>query len=214
MYLKKIEIHNYRQLQNVILDFQKNLTVLAGPNNSGKTTLISVLKGVLHDKSVDLSYGDIPTHLAIAWLDKVFSIFQKIMSSNEKEAGIQQIVGELSLNNSFKDDFIIPKFEVRIQVDYNKETDDIQNFADYIMDLDSDKSSFYFLYRFEPSISSFEKLFNEHYDKIKVKIESIAKENSTEKEAKTYAIKESLLKIYCSSLQEKVYFTNVLSSKF
>lgn len=208
MYLKKIEIHNYRQLQNVILDFQKNLTVLAGPNNSGKTTLISVLKGVLHDKSVNLSYGDIPTHLAIAWLDKVFSIFQKIMSSNEKEAGIQQIVGELSLNDSFKDDFIIPKFEVRIQVDYNKEADDIQNFADYIMDLDSDKSSFYFLYRFEPSISSFEKLFNEHYDKIKVKIESIAKENSTEKEAKTYAIKESLLKIYCSSLQEKVYFTN------
>ena len=214
MYLKKIEIHNYRQLQNVILDFQKNLTVLAGPNNSGKTTLISVLKGVLHDKSVNLSYGDIPTHLAIAWLDKVFSIFQKIMSSNEKEAGIQQIVGELSLNDSFKDDFIIPKFEVRIQVDYNKEADDIQNFADYIMDLDSDKSSFYFLYRFEPSISSFEKLFNEHYDKIKVKIESLAKENSTEKEAKTYAIKESLLKIYCSSLQENVYLIYLISKNY
>lgn len=208
MYLKKIEIYNYRQLQNVILDFQRNLTILAGPNNSGKTTLISVLKGVFHDKSLDLSYSDIPTHLSVAWIGKVFSIFQTIMSSNDKEKGISKIIEELSANDSFKDDFIIPKFEVKIQVDYNKETDDIQNFADYIMDLDSNKNSFYFVYRFEPSVSSFEKFLGEFYDKIKSKFDNIAKEDCAEKEAKIYSIKEHLLKLYCSSLQEKVYFTN------
>ena len=208
MYLKKIEIKNYRQLQAVTLDFQRNLTVLAGPNNSGKTTLISILKGVFHDKSLNLTYSDIPTQLSLDWINKIFSTFQTIMSSNDKEKGIPKIIEELSSNDSFKDDFIIPKFEVRIQVDYNKEADDIQFFADYIMDLDNDKNSFYFVYQFDPSISSFEKKLSEYYDKIKSKIESIAKEDCTEKEAKIYSIKETLLNLYCSSLQEKAYFTN------
>ena len=43
MILKKVKIYNYRQLQKVELDLQNSLTVLAGPNNSGKTTLISSL---------------------------------------------------------------------------------------------------------------------------------------------------------------------------
>lgn len=36
MILKKVKIYNYRQLQKVELDLQNSLTVLAGPNNSGK----------------------------------------------------------------------------------------------------------------------------------------------------------------------------------
>ena len=34
MHLVKVKIINYRQLQNVELDLQDSLTVLAGPNNS------------------------------------------------------------------------------------------------------------------------------------------------------------------------------------
>ena len=62
MLLKKIKIYNYRQLQKVELDLQNSLTVLAGPNNSGKTTLISVLKGMFHDKKLSFTYSDIPTN--------------------------------------------------------------------------------------------------------------------------------------------------------
>ena len=40
MFLKKVKIKNYRQLKNnVELDMQDSLTVLAGPNNSGKTEI-------------------------------------------------------------------------------------------------------------------------------------------------------------------------------
>ena len=39
MILKKVKIYNYRQLQKVELDLQNSLTVLAGPNNSGKIYL-------------------------------------------------------------------------------------------------------------------------------------------------------------------------------
>ena len=55
MILKKVKITNYRQLQNVELDMQDSLTVLAGPNNSGKTTLISVLKGMFCDKKLSFN---------------------------------------------------------------------------------------------------------------------------------------------------------------
>lgn len=65
MILKKVKITNYRQLQNVELDMQDSLTVLAGPNNSGKTTLISVLKGMFCDKKLSFNYSDSKTTMDI-----------------------------------------------------------------------------------------------------------------------------------------------------
>lgn len=206
MYLKRIEINQYRQLQNISLDFQRNLTVLAGPNNSGKTTLISVLKGVFFDKSFKLLYSDIPIHLSQIWLEKILPIFKEAILCDGKEIFIAKIVKELSKDNTFKDDFIIPEFRVKIRVDYDVQTDDIQLFVDYIMDLDDDKNSFYFVYQFEPSINLFEIELNEMYDKIKSKFEKIDKDPKDE--TSNSLIKKILLSIYCSCLKEKVYFTN------
>ena len=45
MILKKVKITNYRQLQNVELDMQDSLTVLAGPNNSGTLSVLSPFPG-------------------------------------------------------------------------------------------------------------------------------------------------------------------------
>ena len=79
MILKKVKIYNYRQLQKVELDLQNSLTVLAGPNNSGKTTLISVLKGMFRDKKLSFTYSDIPTNLSTSWVEKIIPVFQSIM---------------------------------------------------------------------------------------------------------------------------------------
>ena len=78
MILKKVKIYNYRQLQKVELDLQNSLTVLAGPNNSGKTTLISVLKGMFRDKKLSFTYSDIPTNLSTSWVEKIIPVFQSI----------------------------------------------------------------------------------------------------------------------------------------
>ena len=85
MFLKKVKIKNYRQLKdNVELDMQDSLTVLAGPNNSGKTTLISVLKGMFCDKRLNFNYNDIPISLSSAWLDKILTIIEPIMIKMDK----------------------------------------------------------------------------------------------------------------------------------
>lgn len=40
---KKIKIHNWRQFNNIEIDFHPNLTVITGANGAGKTTVLSML---------------------------------------------------------------------------------------------------------------------------------------------------------------------------
>lgn len=89
MILKKVKIYNYRQLQKVELDLQNSLTVLAGPNNSGKTTLISVLKGMFRDKNLTFT---IPNNRNDE-TDSEFSIRQIVAaSSNNKTDFMYSVV--------------------------------------------------------------------------------------------------------------------------
>ena len=208
MHLVKVKIINYRQLQNVELDLQDSLTVLAGPNNSGKTTLISVLKGMFYDKKLRFNYSDIPTNLSTAWLDKILPVFQTIMTKHDKETGIREIVKQISSNEAFAANYVMESFQAQIQVDYDPASDDIQCFADYLMDLDENKHSFYFLYTYEPSISSFEKVLNEHYDKMVARFRDIENPEGVEKDTKLYFLKEELLRLYCNASVEKCSFCN------
>lgn len=102
MILKKVKIYNYRQLQKVELDLQNSLTVLAGPNNSGKTTLISVLKGMFRDKKLSFTYSDIPTNLSTSWVEKIIPVFQSIMVENDKNTGISEIIKKIDFHR-FRD---------------------------------------------------------------------------------------------------------------
>lgn len=208
MILKKIKIMNYRQLQSVELDMQDSLTVLAGLNNSGKTTLISVLKGMFCDKKLGFSYSDIPISLSSMWLDKTVPVFQKIMLEYDKEKGVQKIIDEMTDNNKFSNDYTMDNFQAQIQVDYDPDNDNIQYFADYLMDLDDTKHSFYFIYTYEPSITAFEKGLNERYDRMAARVRDIANPGCIEKETKFYFLKEELLRIYCNAVIEKCYFCN------
>ncbi len=196
MILKKVKIYNYRQLQKVELDLQNSLTVLAGPNNSGKTTLISVLKGMFRDKKLSFTYSDIPTNLSTSWVEKIIPVFQSIMVENDKNTGISEIIKKISVDDKLLPEYTIECFHAEIQVDYDPTGDDIQLFADYLMDLDESKHSFYFIYSYEPSIASFEKYLGECYDKMSSRFLDISNPDCKEKETKLYFIKEELLKNY------------------
>ena len=115
MILKKVKITNYRQLQNVELDMQDSLTVLAGPNNSGKTTLISVLKGMFCDKKLSFNYSDIPIQLSSDWLDKILPIFQAVMIKYDRESGVIVVVDAYKVNG-FKEAFMNKMKEIGFSV--------------------------------------------------------------------------------------------------
>lgn len=46
MKLESITVKNYRQFENIKLTFNSAVTILAGANNSGKTSLIALVKNV------------------------------------------------------------------------------------------------------------------------------------------------------------------------
>ena len=127
MILKKVKIYNYRQLQKVELDLQNSLTVLAGPNNSGKTTLISVLKGMFRDKKLSFTYSDIPTNLSTSWVEKIIPVFQSIMVENDKNTGISEIIKKISVDDKLLPEYTIECFHAEIQVDYDPTGDDEAN---------------------------------------------------------------------------------------
>ena len=43
MYLKSLELHNFRCFENIKINFHKNLTVIIGENGSGKS---SIMEGI------------------------------------------------------------------------------------------------------------------------------------------------------------------------
>lgn len=124
MILKKVKIYNYRQLQKVELDLQNSLTVLAGPNNSGKTTLISVLKGMFRDKKLSFTYSDIPTNLSTSWVEKIIPVFQSIMVENDKNTGISEIIKKITIPNN-RNDETDSEFSIRqiVAASSNNKTD-------------------------------------------------------------------------------------------
>ena len=44
MWLHELQIHNFRKINALTMNFPHGLTVLVGENNSGKTTIIDALR--------------------------------------------------------------------------------------------------------------------------------------------------------------------------
>ena len=58
MKIKKINIQNYRLLKDFSLELKSELSLIVGKNNCGKTSVLSVLKKIINERS-SLSWEDI-----------------------------------------------------------------------------------------------------------------------------------------------------------
>ena len=83
-------------------------------------------------------------------------------------------------------------FQAQIQADYNPDNDDIQYFGRLSYGFDDTKHSFYFIYTYEPSISSFEKNLTEHYDRMSARFRDINNPQGVEKDTKLYFLKRRI----------------------
>ena len=60
MKLESITVKNYRQFENIKLTFNSAVTILAGANNSGKTSLIAFSKNVFSSEKIIMLYQIFP----------------------------------------------------------------------------------------------------------------------------------------------------------
>jgi len=113
MKIIKIEIENFRLLKKFSMDLEKELSLVIGKNNTGKTSILSVLDKFLNEKS-KFSYDD-------------FNIDFK----NELEGLIKLA--------DVTDEFPSKGIKLKIYIEYN-ETDDLSNVSRVLMDLDPENN--------------------------------------------------------------------------
>lgn len=83
MKLENIIIENYRQFDTAELAFDQGITILAGANNSGKTSLINLIRSVFVDEKNDYSVSDIPAKNMQEWIDWGYPVFADFFKSGK-----------------------------------------------------------------------------------------------------------------------------------
>lgn len=207
MKIKSIEILNYRKIKKAKLNMEDNITVLAGANNSGKTSLVELFDSVFAKPKgkLCLNKTDFPVELCEEWGKRSFPIFRDAFSYPKKEDAQthirEKIFGDTPVT--------ISPIMLKIQIDYDKEADDIRNFADYIMELSPDNTSFYFMYKYELNNKLFFDNFDKYYEKMKPRFQKISDSGVTGNKAER-VICEMLIDWYDDSCTEEAYFCDSL----
>lgn len=116
MKITKIKISNYRLLKELILDLEEELSLVIGKNNTGKTSILSVLDKFLgHSERVRFSFDD-------------FNIdFKKTLKETIENGSISE--------NDFKELGI----KLRLFIEYN-DSDNLANLSRVMMDLNPDNN--------------------------------------------------------------------------
>ena len=106
-----------------------------------------------------------------------------------------------------ENEMLLTPIEVLIQVDYDSADDDIRNFADYIMELDPDNSSFYFIYRFELDKDLLRKSLDSEYEKLRNRFDKLVGDDDKDAEG-IRIIKEMLIQMYTDSCKDAAFFSD------
>ena len=108
MLISKIKIRNFRLLRNTTLDLKKDISLLIGKNNTGKTSFLVLLEHFFNSKSKKFQYNDFP-----------------LSTRNE----INNINADTNI-----DDLSI---QLIIEIQYH-ENDNLEVLSDFMLDLDPD----------------------------------------------------------------------------
>jgi predicted ATP-dependent endonuclease of OLD family len=128
MKIIKIEIENFRLLKNFSIDLEKELSLVIGKNNTGKTSILSVLDKFLNEKS-KFSYDDLNID------------FKNIIEGFIKSADVP-------------DEFPPKGIKLKIYIEYN-ETDDLSNVSRVLMDLNPDNNNIVLGFEYTVSYDDF-----------------------------------------------------------
>lgn len=131
MKIYKIEIENFRLLKNFTMDFEDELSLVIGKNNTGKTSILTVIDKFLNEKS-KFSYDDL-----------------NIDFKNELEGLIKSA--------DVPDEFPPKGIKLKVYIEYS-DTDDLSNVSRVLMDLDPDNNNIVLGFEYTVSYDDFLKI--------------------------------------------------------
>lgn len=210
MILKKININNYRRLNNVTFALEDDLTLLAGPNNSGKTSVIELLKCVLSENKYTISLDDINVLNLRKWINDFYVLFEQIL---DKQLNSRELVLK-ELNDFFATNYkenTLPLPCVKLEITYN-ESEDISDFIEYLCDLDENINSFFFQYNIVVNFKVFTKKIVDNIINFNNRYKKLLNEKNEQTQIKIKnSIKRLIEKLYIEAIEEKYFYAD---SKF
>lgn len=217
--MKEIEIGNYRQFSKININFESHLTYLAGANNSGKTSIIDLIKNVILDAKCSLGMTDLPIKETQGVTQHLFEVINKKFNQNKgKEKRIESLQ-QYIYKEQDKQESIIPKTYMNMEISYS-ENENIGLFTDYLMDLDDNVKGFYFRFEYTYNLKRLLVILDERYEQIaKLKKEfDKLEEQSKNPNASSECLKElsdqeaefkrKLLQWYFDSFEPLYYYTD------
>ncbi len=137
MEITKIEVKNYRLLKNFSIDLKDELSLVIGKNNTGKTSLLSIMDKFLNSATSDVfSFDDFNLDFSEdlkKWIESE--------SKNYKEDGIR----------------------LKIFIDYNEE-DNLTNISKLMMDLNPKNNKILLLFEYILTADKCKKLKNDFFE--------------------------------------------------
>ena len=97
--LVDVSINNYRQFDKAKLSFDNGITILAGANNSGKTSLITLIKNVFNDEKSNYCESDIPAKNMQEWINQVYPTFEAFFTGDYSIEKVEEDLVEHILPN-------------------------------------------------------------------------------------------------------------------
>ena len=138
MKITKIDIQNFRLLKNFSIDLEEELSLVIGKNNTGKTSLLTVLDKFLNDTK-SFSYND-------------FNIdFKK---------DLKRIVEEGTID---EEDYTPEGIKLKIFIEYT-ETDNLANISRVLMDLDPNNNMIVLGFEYALSYENIKKLKSDYQE--------------------------------------------------
>lgn len=215
MKIKTIKVSGYRQLQDITIDLEDSITIVGGPNNSGKTSLVELFKWVFgKGTKTKIERDDLPILSCQQWCRDIFSGTRTaFLSGKEKKVVIANVCELLFPTEDKKEPIIINPVEVRIQITYDPELDDdIRLFSGYNMEVGKKTSSFYFVYTYEIDKATFIDNLTEEYEKFATRINNLSEADDEKMKEPIRILKDMLLSLYHKSCKDSAYFTNNYSN--
>lgn len=82
MQIKKIKILNYKKLLNIDLNLENDITLIAGPNNAGKTSIVEIFKFLFTDNKNKIELSELNTKLLNDWIQTFYINYETVIKGN------------------------------------------------------------------------------------------------------------------------------------
>ena len=143
MKLTQVSIKNFRLLEDISTNVEDDITLIIGKNNTGKTSFFEAIK-LATSKDENFSFED--------FSQSIYTEFCMIEQKyrNSIKAGVSEEDKE-RLESEIRNE--IPKIEIKLEIEYDKNDDSIAELSDFITDLDDKRNDACILIAFEPKDS-------------------------------------------------------------